>query len=125
MGDCLHKAKALDAQADCGMVLVAHARTTGNEARFCDVVDPLTPALAQALATAGGARAADLLAHLGWADFLRSQDGNGMQLVHLCLIGQQLAQLVPRFLHAWILFGTPFADTWCVPIRTMGRHDQP
>jgi hypothetical protein len=67
----------LDAQADCGMVLVAHARTTGNEARFRDVVDPITPVLYQALETAGGARAADLLAHLGWADFLRSRDGVG------------------------------------------------
>jgi hypothetical protein len=70
-------ATALDAQADCGMVLVAHARTTGNEARFRDVVDPITPVLYQALETARGARAADLLAHLGWADFLRSKDGVG------------------------------------------------
>ena len=69
--------KALDAQADCGMVLVAHARTTGNEARFRDVVEPITPVLSQALETAGGARAADLLAHLGWADFLRARDGVG------------------------------------------------
>jgi tetratricopeptide (TPR) repeat protein len=69
--------KVLDAQADCGMVLVAHARTTGNEARFRDVVDPITPVLYQALETARGARAADLLAHLGWADFLRSKDGVG------------------------------------------------
>jgi TIR domain len=68
-------AQTLDAQADCGMVLVAHARTTGTEARFRDVVDPLTPVLYQALETARGARAADLLAHLGWADFLRSRDG--------------------------------------------------
>ena len=58
--------QTLDAQADCGMVLVAHARLTGNEARFRDVVDPITPVLSQALETAGGARAADLLAHLGW-----------------------------------------------------------
>ena len=68
-------AQTLDAQADCGMVLVAHARTTGTEARFRDVVDPLTPVLYQALETSRGARAADLLAHLGWADFLRSRDG--------------------------------------------------
>ena len=70
-------AKALDAQADCGMVLVAHARTTDNEAHFRDVVDPITPVLYQALETARGARAADLLAHLGWADFLRARDGVG------------------------------------------------
>jgi hypothetical protein len=56
---------------------VAHARTTGNEARFRDVVDPITPVLYQALETARDARAADLLAHLGWADFLRSKDGVG------------------------------------------------
>ena len=68
---------ALDAQADCGMMLAAHARTTGNEAHFRDVVDPITPVLYQALETARGARAADLLAHLGWADFLRARDGVG------------------------------------------------
>jgi hypothetical protein len=39
------------------------------------IVDPLTPVLAQGLATARGARAADLRAHLGWADMLRSRDG--------------------------------------------------
>jgi hypothetical protein len=40
-----------DAQADCGMVRVAHARTTGNEARWRNVVDPTTPVLYQALET--------------------------------------------------------------------------
>ena len=67
--------QTLEAQSGCGMVLVAHARTTGNEAHFRNVVDPITPVLYQAIETAGGARAADLLAHLGWADFLRSRDG--------------------------------------------------
>ena len=70
-------AQTLDAHADCGMVLVAHARTTGNEARFRDVVAPLTPVLYQALETARGSRAADFLAHLKWADFLRSRVGVG------------------------------------------------
>ena len=70
-------AQTLDAQADCGMVLVENARTTGTEARFRDAVDPITPVLYQALETARGARAADLLAHLGWADFLRWKDGLG------------------------------------------------
>jgi hypothetical protein len=69
--------QTLNAQADCGMVLVANARITGNEARFRDVVDPITPVLYQAIETAEGARAADLLAHLGMVDFLRSRDGVG------------------------------------------------
>jgi hypothetical protein len=69
--------QTLDTQADCGMVLVENARLTGNEAGWRDVVNPITPVLYQALEPAGGARAADLLAHLGWADFLRSRDGVG------------------------------------------------
>ena len=41
---------------------------------FTDVVSHLLPALDEAIAATEGERKADLLAHRGWADFLRSRD---------------------------------------------------
>lgn len=46
-----------------------------SEKKWSDVVDPLLPALEAAAAVAGGPRKADILAHRGWADFLRTRDG--------------------------------------------------
>ena len=69
--------EVLRAQADCGMLLLENARLTGADARFSDFVEPITPVLHAALEGARGRRAADLLAHLGWADFLKSRDGVG------------------------------------------------
>jgi hypothetical protein len=43
--------------------------------RFNVITDPVTPALDRALLTATGPRKADILAHLGWAAFLRVRDG--------------------------------------------------
>jgi hypothetical protein len=42
---------------------------------FRSITDAVTPVLDQALTKAQGARRADILAHLGWAAFLRSRDG--------------------------------------------------
>jgi hypothetical protein len=42
---------------------------------FSVITDAVTPALDRSLLNARGARRADLLAHLGWATFLRSRDG--------------------------------------------------
>jgi len=42
---------------------------------FRTITDTVTPALDHALAKAQGERRADILAHLGWAAFLRSRDG--------------------------------------------------
>jgi hypothetical protein len=69
-------AEVLNAQADCGMTLLEEGRP-GAAAPFRDLVDPIVPVLYSALETAQGTRKADLLAHLGWADFLRSRDGVG------------------------------------------------
>jgi hypothetical protein len=63
----------LEAQADTAMVwlrnLVVHEAHT-----FTEMVDPLTPPLYAALAKAKGSRAADICAHIGWAQFLKSRD---------------------------------------------------
>ena len=42
---------------------------------FRVITDAVTPVLDQALSKAEGERRADILAHLGWAAFLRSRDG--------------------------------------------------
>lgn len=43
--------------------------------RFSDVVDKLLPSLEQGSLGANPERKADLLAHIGWSQFLRSRDG--------------------------------------------------
>ncbi|CAG1018980.1 hypothetical protein BURC_03821 [Burkholderiaceae bacterium] len=61
---------------DCAMRWLREIRLSGGEERFSDVVNRVLPPLAEAAALAGdGQRAADLRAHIGWADFLRGRDG--------------------------------------------------
>jgi hypothetical protein len=62
------------AQEDLAMAWVERASAAGG-ARFADTVDPLLPALTLGAEAAAGRRRADLLAHLGWAYFLKSRDG--------------------------------------------------
>lgn len=67
----------LDLQADVAMAWVRDAKH-GEDQTFADVVDPLLPALYRA---AHGSRkpqdAADALAHIGWANFLKNRAGGG------------------------------------------------
>lgn len=59
------------AQADCAMAWLRWGRRNPGETSFAQMVAPLRPVLAQALVSgASGQRAADLRAHLGWADRL-------------------------------------------------------
>ena len=59
------------AREDCAMAWLRWGRRNPGETSFAQTVAPLRPVLAQALvAGAGGQRAADLRAHLGWADRL-------------------------------------------------------
>ncbi len=60
---------------DCAMRWLREARVAGDKETFAALVAPLQPVLAQGMAAARGERRADLQAHLGWADFLRSRDG--------------------------------------------------
>jgi hypothetical protein len=48
----------------------------GPGQKFAVITDAVTPALDRALVGAEGERRADLLAHLGWATFLRLRDGH-------------------------------------------------
>lgn len=63
------------AREDCGMRWLREARVAGEKETFGALVAPIQPVLAQGMAAARGQRRADLAAHLGWADFLRSRDG--------------------------------------------------
>ena len=64
------------AQEDLAMAWLERASAAGG-ARFSDTVDPLLPALTRGVGRAVGRRRADLLAHVGWAQFLKSRDGGG------------------------------------------------
>lgn len=69
--------EVLDAQADCAMRWLREIRVQAGQQTFTDIVKRVQPVIVAQLAAATGARAADLRAHLGWADYLRSRDGAG------------------------------------------------
>jgi hypothetical protein len=60
-------------QEDLAMAWLRDARPGPGRA-FSEIVNPVLPVLERGLLTATGERKADLLAHLGWADFLRFRD---------------------------------------------------
>jgi hypothetical protein len=63
------------AREDLAMQWLENARTSGDQT-FSDLVAKLLPPLDQAVGSAQPVRKADLLAHIGWAYFLRSRDGH-------------------------------------------------
>lgn len=63
------------AQEDLVMAWLRDARVRVGEQTFTDFVRPLVPVLERGALHAQGQRKADLLAHGGWADFLRWRDG--------------------------------------------------
>jgi hypothetical protein len=60
---------------DCGMRWLREMRVVSDKETFSAQVGKIQPVLAQGLARSTGPRRADLRAHLGWAEFLRSRDG--------------------------------------------------
>ncbi len=64
------------AQESLAMAWLEEGRLSRGEAKFEDLVGKVLPVLQRALPQAEGVRKADLLAHLGWAEFLRSRDGS-------------------------------------------------
>ena len=63
------------AQESLAMDWLENARLGSDQQKFSDIVGKVTPVLDRAASSAEGARKASLLAHLGWAEFLRSRDG--------------------------------------------------
>jgi tetratricopeptide (TPR) repeat protein len=66
--------KAQDSETKAAMLWLENAETTQNQT-FTDIVSQILPVLDRALANAKGQAAADILAHMGWADFLRYREG--------------------------------------------------
>ena len=65
-----------EAQEDLAMAWLENIRISKDQ-KFSDIVDSVLPTLVRGAAAAGGTRKADLLAHVGWAYFLKARDGNG------------------------------------------------
>ena len=63
------------AREQCGMRWLREIRVRVGEQTFADIVKRVQPVLVAALPDATGQRAADLLAHLGWADYLLTREG--------------------------------------------------
>jgi hypothetical protein len=63
-----------EAQEDLAMAWLENVRLSQGQT-FSSVVDKLIPVLDRGIASASGARKADLLAHVGWAYFLKTRDG--------------------------------------------------
>ena len=65
------------AQEDCAMRWLREIRVQADKESFTDIVVRVLPVLAEGAAAATGQRAADLRAHMGWADHLRTREGVG------------------------------------------------
>ena len=63
------------AREQCGMRWLREIRVRVGEQTFADIVKRVQPALVAGLPGATGQRAADLFAHLGWADYLLTREG--------------------------------------------------
>ncbi|MEQ1684194.1 MAG: toll/interleukin-1 receptor domain-containing protein [Burkholderiaceae bacterium] len=65
------------AQEDCAMRWLREIRVQAEKETFTDIVERVLPVLAEGAAAATGQRGADLEAHMGWADHLRTREGVG------------------------------------------------
>jgi len=63
------------AREDCAMRWLREIRVREGQETFTQVVERILPTLTEARTSATGQRAADIRAHLGWADFLRMREG--------------------------------------------------
>jgi tetratricopeptide (TPR) repeat protein len=57
------------------MAWLENARVTVGQGTFVGLADTVQPVIAECVVSSDARRAADCLAHLGWADFLRSREG--------------------------------------------------
>jgi hypothetical protein len=65
-----------EAQEDLAMVWIQNLQVrSGSGESFSDLIGPLDPVINRGIASSSGVRKADLLAHAGWATFLKWRDG--------------------------------------------------
>jgi hypothetical protein len=69
--------KVIDAQERLAMEWLDNARGSQLTGSLKDIADKVSPVLSRGAVAGKGERAADLLAHMGWADFLRSRERPG------------------------------------------------
>jgi tetratricopeptide (TPR) repeat protein len=69
--------EVIRAREQLAMEWLRNIRVTVGKDTFTDIVNKVSPVLSQCAASAEPARAGSCLAHLGWADFLRSSEGAG------------------------------------------------
>ncbi len=101
--------KFREAQEDLAMEWLRNLRVTASSGeRFTDAVDPLAPILTRGIASASNARRADLLAHFGWANFLRGRDGqselNPEPQYRQALAADQSNPYAHAYLAHWLLW---------------------
>lgn len=65
------------AHEDCAMRWLREIRVQADKDSFTAIVERVLPVLAEGAAAATGQRGADLQAHMGWADHLRTREGVG------------------------------------------------
>ena len=100
---CPSSSAALQGQERLAMDWLENIRVTEGKQTFTDIANRVQPALARAAVDQDNRRAADALAHLGWADFLRSRDGQGgLDPVHYY---QQALQRDPENPYAHAFWG--------------------
>ena len=69
--------EVIDAQERLAMDWLDNARGSQLTGNLKDIAEKVLPALSRGAVAGKGERSADLLAHMGWADFLRSREGVG------------------------------------------------
>ena len=75
LATCPGSHEAAEGQERLAMDWLQNIRATEGKETFTDIVNRVQPALSRAAVARDDRRAADALAHLGWADFLRSREG--------------------------------------------------
>lgn len=71
---------ARDERVQLAMLWMRKTRGTEKKLNFSEIADRLSPVLFRGVTLSKGKKAADYIAHLGWAMYLKSQDGNARRI---------------------------------------------
>jgi hypothetical protein len=93
---------AREKQVRLAMIWLRNVRTEGS-ASFKDIVDKLLPALYRGATSANERTAADVFAHLGWANYLQHREG--MTWLDVDAQFQRALELDPENVYAHVMWG--------------------